>query len=260
MESVGERLKKLRLEKGLGLEEVHKKTKIHPNILKAIEENSLINFNPVYIKGFLKIYCKFLRVDPQDYLPDFKEPINYISSKREEKERQKSIYPNLVIPKIFYLKGSSFLSLLKIKKILIILLIVISIIGIYNLGKFKFFRNKVIPAPKSYLSLPLVTKAKEKNQLTKTSKIPQEVIIRLGIHARENCYVTLKTDDRVVFRGILRKGISEAWQAKERMELSLGNAGVVDLEINGKIISRLGRKGQPLKNILITKEGLSIPR
>ncbi len=85
MESAGARLKKLRLQKGLSLEEVHKQTKIHLDILKAIEEDSLVNFSPVYIKGFLKIYCKFLGVDPRDCVSDYKEPrpkvgVLYLSS------------------------------------------------------------------------------------------------------------------------------------------------------------------------------------
>ena len=58
MESPGARLKKIRLEKGISLEEVHKKTRIHLDLLKAIEEDSLINLSPVYTKGFLKIYCQ----------------------------------------------------------------------------------------------------------------------------------------------------------------------------------------------------------
>ena len=46
MESAGERLKKIRLERGLSLEQVHKATKVHLNVLKAIEEDNLVNFNP----------------------------------------------------------------------------------------------------------------------------------------------------------------------------------------------------------------------
>jgi len=60
-------LKKIRLAKGIRLEEVHKKTKIHINILKAIEGDGLTNLNPVYLKGFIKIYCNFLGVDPKEY-------------------------------------------------------------------------------------------------------------------------------------------------------------------------------------------------
>lgn len=73
MESAGARLKKLRLERGFDLEEVQKKTKIHLNILRSIEEDNFINISPVYLKGFLKLYCQFLGVDPKDYLVDYKE-------------------------------------------------------------------------------------------------------------------------------------------------------------------------------------------
>ena len=74
MESKGARLKSIRLAKGISIEDASKKTKIHLNILKSIEEGSIGNLNPVYLKGFLKIYCKFLGVDPREFIPDYKEP------------------------------------------------------------------------------------------------------------------------------------------------------------------------------------------
>ena len=55
MDKAGERLKKIRLDKGLSIEEVAKKTKVALNILKAIEDDSFINLEPVYVKGFIKI-------------------------------------------------------------------------------------------------------------------------------------------------------------------------------------------------------------
>ena len=73
MQGCGVRLKKVRLERGISLEEAHKKTKIHLDILKALEEDSVVNLNPIYVKGFLKIYCNFLKVDPREYITDYKE-------------------------------------------------------------------------------------------------------------------------------------------------------------------------------------------
>ena len=84
--------------------------------------------------------------------------------------------------------------------------------------------------------------------------------IRLAILAKEaDCWIKLKSDGKVVFQNTLKKGRSESWQAKERIEISLGNARAVELQINEKIISNLGRKGKAVKNIVITKEGLTIP-
>jgi cytoskeleton protein RodZ len=84
--------------------------------------------------------------------------------------------------------------------------------------------------------------------------------IRLGLHAKDDCWVQLKLDGKTMFQNILKKGRFEVWQAKERIDLFLGNVGNVELELNGKIIPSLGRRGQALKNIVITKDGLRIDR
>ena len=105
MQGCGAKLKKIRLEKGITLEEAHKKTKIHLDILKALEADSVVNLSPIYIKGFLKIYCNFLRVDPQDYISDYKESAATVKTvKVVEKEEplesfikapsRKSIFPS----------------------------------------------------------------------------------------------------------------------------------------------------------------------
>jgi len=254
MESVGTKLKNLRLQKGLSLEEVHKETKIHLNILKAIEEDSLVNFSPVYIKGFLKIYCKFLGVDPRDYIADYKEPKAKISYVSDLQERP---VPSFKMPsfKLFSLRAMH----IKPKTMVTIILILIFIIGLFNLGKFISFQaNRVSRRAK----LPAVISSKTDFRVPKPKleNLPVVKIITLDIHAKENCFIQVRADGRVMFQNILKKGRSESWQAKDKIELSLGNAGVVELEVNGKRIPGLGRRGQALKNILITKEGLSVKR
>jgi len=252
MESVGTKLKNLRLQKGLSLEEVHKKTKIHLNILKAIEEDSLINFSPVYIKGFLKIYCKFLGIDPRDCIPDYKEPkakISYVSDLQEKPASSFKIPSFKLLP----------LKAIHIKIIVTIILILIFIIGLFNLGKFISFKASRL-SKRAELPAVISSKTDSKVPIAKLQNSPVVKIITLDIHAKENCFIQVKADSRVIFQNILKKGRSESWQAKDKIELSLGNAGVVELEVNGKRISGLGRRGQAIKNILITKEGLSVKR
>lgn len=235
-ESSGAKLKKRRQELGLSLEEVQKKTKIHLNILKAIEGDSLTGLNPIYLKGFLKIYCKFLGVDPRDCIPDYKEtqarPLNVIVT-RDVKSAG---------GRVDFLKATG----KKYRKTLVFILIIILVsFGLYNLGKAISSRSKAHPPVKAK---PVVKKAESASG------------IRLAIRARENCWVDLKADGRVIFRRVLEKGRFETWQAKDRIELSLGNAGAVELEVNGQRFLNLGRRGQALKGIVITKEGLNIPR
>lgn len=245
IESAGVRLKKIRLEKGLTLEEVQKKTKIHLNVLKAIEGDGLTNLNPVYLKGFLKIYCKFLGIEPKDYIPDYKETqeITQIITKEEAPAKLRE---PISILKSASLRLNSFRLSKKIKKTFIFILAIIFVwLGLFNLGK---------------RQAPAKVTQKPKDLQKATARKETVSVIRLGIRTREKCWISLKVDGRVVVQRVLEKGRFENWQAKEKMELSLGNAGVVELEVNGQLFSNLGRRGQALKNIVITKEGLNIPR
>lgn len=253
-ESVGKKLKDLRLAKGLSLEEVHKATKIHLNILQAIEEDSLVNFNPVYIKGFLKIYCKFLGVEPRDLIADYKEERAVI---KHAADTHKGEYPSLKMLSLgsFPFKAAR----AKLKTALPIVLIAIFIFGLFSLGRFISSRPRR-SANKGASAASAAQKQESKSIDAGTHKAAAAKTITLVIHARENCFIHVKADGRVIFQNILRKGRSESWRAQDKIELSLGNAGVVELEVNGKRISSLGRKGQSVKNILITKEGLSVKR
>ena len=254
-ESGGVRLKKIRLEKGLTLEEVQKKTKIHLIVLKAIEGDGLTNLNPVYLKGFLKIYCKFLGIEPKDYIPDYKETqeITQIITKEEVPTKLRE---PISILKSASLRLNSFRLSKKIKKTFVFILAIIFVwLGLFNLGKFISKKQQV-----SKRQAPAKVAQKPKDLQRAIARKETVSVIRLGIRTRENCWISLKVDGRVVFQRVLEKGRFESWQAKEKMELSLGNGGVVELEVNGQLFSNLGRRGQALKNIVITKEGLTIPR
>ncbi len=261
MESAGARLKKIRLQKGLSLEEVNKNTKIHLNILKAIEEDSLTNLKPIYIKGFMKIYCQFLGVNPKDYLRDYKEtqPITGVVS--DTKEKAVFIKPSSI-------KEWDFM--IRITRVLVVVLIFIFLsFSLFKLGKLVSSGRSSL-AKKGKVSVP--ASAKVVSAKIKPTPVPVSTTeiapkretttgIRLVIQAKDNCWIKLTADGRVIFQNILRKGRSETWQAKDRIELSLGNAGVVALEVNGKVMPSLGRKGQAIRNIVITaKEGLKVLR
>jgi len=279
MESKGIRLKKIRLEKGFTLEEVQKKTKIHLSILEAIEGDSLTNLSPIYLKGFLKIYCKFLEVDPNEYIEDYKEPMYKVSEKARLAVKQAKPLENKPVFKTPSIKLPSLhLSKKVINAFIVSVTVIIFLLILFNLGKFLI--NKIKSLPKKQVHSVRFSHQKETKKPLKSEKIksvdavtvlkplnpetiPQKEPIsgiRLGIRSRENCWISLRVDGKLVFQRVLEKGRFESWQAKNKIELSLGNAGVVELEVNGQLFSNLGRKGQALKNILITKEGLKIGR
>lgn len=263
METQGAGLKKIRLEKGISLEEVQKKTRIHINVLKAIEGDSLTDVDPVYLRGFLKIYCKFLGVDPKDYITHYKEASVFSSGAGgfEYAKKIRSFMPS--------------------RKIIIALACVLAVICaavvLFRLGRNIALRQKARLSAQDAMSFKKIKvkksatpgKSKAAPLAAREALVPERTLalnkeapsgIRLAIRARENCWVSLKVDGRLVFQRVLEKGRFESWKAKEKIELSLGNAAAAELEVNGQLFTNLGRKGQPRKNILITREGLSVSR
>lgn len=254
MELIGAKLKKIRLGKGLTLEEVHKKTKIHLNILKAIEEGSVVDLSPIYLKGFIKIYCKFLGVDFKDYFSDHKEeqakvkPVSFIQS-------ASSKMGSLGSPRKFQLYA-------------IIALAIVFLFGIFGLGKLIAFKRSLTQKRAKAYQLARASNIQTRrvlNVIPKPQMIPVNFGnnmsgVRLTINAREDCWIKVKSDGKLLYNGILKKGRPDSWLAKEKINLSLGNAGVVDLNVNGQVITSLGRRGQVIKDIVITKGGLSVQR
>jgi len=275
MELAGVRLKQLRLERGISLEEVSKKTKIHLSILKAIEEDAVANFNPVYLKGFLKIYCAFLGVDVKDYIGEARQALRMSGSAPSQDRQKEGVFSHAAAT----LKLIPFRKINKtvLKRIFILIATLICIVLLFNVGKIVFVkissvwkkgaahRSAVQPkgptvkqaaaergqkAPPQ--TAPVHTSAQQKTGVTAG--------VRLTVQVKENCWVHVKADGKTVFQRVLMKGRSESWQAKDKIELSVGNAGVVELQVNDKILPSIGKKGQVVKNIVITQDGLSVGR
>jgi cytoskeleton protein RodZ len=69
---IGEKLEEARKRRGLSIREVSEATKIRGEYLAAMEDNSFnINLPEIYIRGFLKNYARFLRLDAIKLLTDY---------------------------------------------------------------------------------------------------------------------------------------------------------------------------------------------
>ncbi|MFC1621235.1 DUF4115 domain-containing protein [Candidatus Omnitrophota bacterium] len=73
--------------------------------------------------------------------------------------------------------------------------------------------------------------------------------------ARYNTWIQVMNGKELLFRGILKKGASDSWEAKTRIDLELGNAGGVTLSFNGKNLGIPGKKGEK-KTVTVTKDGI----
>ncbi|MFH1656024.1 MAG: RodZ domain-containing protein [Candidatus Omnitrophota bacterium] len=238
--SIGERLRSAREKKKISLGDVYAKTKIHTSIIEALEEDRFQEYSLVYIKGFLKIYSQFLGLDTESILQEF---IGLYSPKKPEPIAEE--FPKQKID-LNWLKFR--LNPALIKKILIALTAIVLLTSFVSCLK---RRRAKTPA--------VVEKEKIKEVIPSAVKETKKAkFAKLTVLSKDKCWLQVKLDGKLVYRGIFTKGMSDNWQAEEKIELSVGNAGAIEVEINGEILPSLGRKGQVIKNIVITRNGFSI--
>ena len=259
IETAGSRLKKIRQERGLSLEELSKKTRVHLNVLRAIEGDSISNLSPIYLKGFIKIYCSCLGLDAKEFIgpseqrqkPTLNATVGRPIGTRMEK---KASFIKETSIKLGAIKRELNLKIIIIP---IVIVVVVILLGI-NLIKFISSRPYKSRLEKAKISMSVSASKSDAKQ----TKINNDLTkgFALSIFARGKSWISAKVDGKVVFHGVLARGRSETWQVKEKVELSLGDAGAVELQVNAQRFANLGRHGQPLKNIVINKEGLKISR
>lgn len=276
IETAGARLKKIRQEKGLSLEDMQKKTKIHPNILRSIEGDSITDLSPIYLKGFIKIYCNSLGLDPKDYLGQASSPSKPVLNAAVGRDIGERVEKKPALATDFSVKLRQMRPTPGVKRI--ILFIIVAVIFIFLASKLvnsvsAWHKNSLAKSRAAVVTIPKQKKTREllpKDAINKSStkNIPKQVKAQkdiqqgfmLAVFARDKSWITAKVDGKVVFHGLLARGRTETWQAKEKIELSLGDAGAVELQVNDQRFTKLGRRGQSLKNIVINKDGLKIAR
>lgn len=312
MRKAGEYLKNIREEKGYSVEQVSKGTKISASVIRAIEGGRIDNVEPIYLKGFLKLYCRFLGIAWADFLKEHPLPmlsgssaptskhgrpvVSGVEPSRRAKETSKthaySAKKTKGEPKVSAEPSLWPAFILSNKKnIFIVLLIIASLLSLAVAYKGFVFIKENMPKiqlprvkPKSQAAVspkkppqkviikgnkplksqtlpkasPQQDASKVKVQVSGSIKEAKPKAITVVVRAQEDNFLKVKVDAQMVYQGVLRKGKAESWTAKEKIELSVADAGAIVLEIGEKIFSSLGKRGQPIKNILINSEGLKV--
>jgi cytoskeletal protein RodZ len=283
MKEAGEYLKGIREEKGYSILEVSKSTKLSSSVLRALEEGSIDNIDPVYLKGFLRIYCRFLGVAWEDFLKEHPLPSSAKHSHKqpERPHEEKKVIKNKKLILIFVSAVAASLFIVLAVRGYIFIAKKISDISARRKAvavEPKTPPKTVTKKPKAAPQPPALPKSAQSQRadvvsppsvskdISDRSQIPAPAVkdvkskeITLVVQAQEDCYLSVKVDGKLLYQRQLLKTKTESWRAKDKIELSVGNAGGITLEVNGKRIPALGRRGQVIKNILITREGLKIP-
>lgn len=236
MESLGEYLRRQREIKGLSLKEISDRTKIGINYLMNIEENRFDKIpGEVFTKGFLRIYASSIGLRAEEVIEKYdlqykvaeKEVVVHEDTVQKVKEDR-----HLRIP-------------------LWIWIIPILLIAVFLL--------KGLPRKIGHPPVP----SKEINKLNKpepssipSPDTPQE--LTLSIEALEETWVKILIDGKDVKEVLLKGGDSVTINARKNFGLTVGNAGGIKINFNGKELKTLGPRGKVIRNLVLSREEKSL--
>ncbi len=253
--SIGEILKEARTKKAVSLEEVYSRTKIHPTVLKSLEEDKFDKLpNPLFVKNFIRSYAQFLEVSADDLVKRFdeqgrKDPKQVIFLKPAEYQA-----PTVFAPEAFRF----------------IFIAAALILGLWFLGHvFKAAGAGVSHWRDSMKTMASQKSPKSKAESPTTSKsgswlyssgqgnfpkIAANAPIDLEIRALNDVWLRVTCDGKVLFESILKKGVSNSWSAKESVEIWTGNPSSMQVTVNRASLDNLGKL--TVRKFLITQDGV----
>jgi cytoskeleton protein RodZ len=92
-----------------------------------------------------------------------------------------------------------------------------------------------------------------------TTSAQEKKPISLQLKAVEETWLSLQADDQPGKEMILKPGEGFSVQASDRILMKLGNAGGLDLALNGKPLGKSGKSGEVL-TLIVTSQGVEVKR
>jgi len=261
--SVGSTLQAQRIRKGLSIEDIAHQTKISERYLKAIEaDNFDVLPGLIFARNFVRQYAALLDLDGAALTSDLSPydlaaaplptaPVRYETSSGWD-PRWNSALASLVW--IFLAGGAA-------------------------VGAYVYFNRPArVPAaaaaqpstqvtpqpapqitPVSPVAAGNLAAANAARPAPASAENPLDTrAVRVVITAHEDAWIQVTADGKTVFTGTLKSADEKSFSADDFVKVLAGNAGGIDISLNGKALDSLGPSGQ-VRSIRLTAEGPQFP-
>ncbi len=257
-DTVGYVLKKARDKKDI--QKIATQLRIRPRYLEALEQSRYAEFpGQAYALGFLRTYADFLGLDSECLLMRYRQERSFIKPEKLE----------MPIPEQQNLLPSS--------KYLLWSVLVIALI--WSFWYFLTYSQSETPVPPIAVTeaplveqevlkfqekqetpdVPVVVEIKEKSPAPATPAAPSTAIKkgRVQIVAKDEVWVEIGQDDTLILSRSLKKGeVYDVPTDSENMLLKTGNAGGMDILVDGVKVKSFGPVGAVRSNISLSADKL----
>ena len=236
--SLGSSITQARKSAGLSIEDLSASTNIRTALLKEIESNNFANCGgETYARGHIRNIAMKLGVDPLIFIAAFED---------EQMHTDRSMKELLVENSVMRQPEEA-------RKVSWKVLATISVSSLFIVGLAQIIISNTatveIPEPiasitatESATPLPEATEATPTEQATVSTGEGVELVIS-ATRAKSWLFVSDATG-RTLFSGQMSRGSSKTFRTDVSLNVKIGNAGGVDLTVNGKKVDSIGVDGE----------------
>lgn len=240
--SIGRSLQQARSDAGLTIDEVSASTRVRVPIVQAIEQDDFSRCGgDVYARGHIRTLARAVGLDPEPLVAQYDadhggrpSPTPAAPLFEAERIRPEPRRPNWTAAMVAAIVA------------------VIGFVGftLFNGADDGAGTKKVAegPAPDKPSAKPPTTKPappKPEPSDSAIAAVPQDkVTVKLSAVDDKSWISAKSANGKLLFDGLLLKGQSKTFQDDERVDLILGNAGAIELFVNGKKLEDKFKDGQ----------------
>ncbi|HOV78697.1 MAG TPA: DUF4115 domain-containing protein [Bacillota bacterium] len=236
---IGERLKKAREERGLTLEAVEEETKIRRKYLQAMEEERFqILPGPIYAKAFLKNYARFLNLNVEEIMESYKNLFSPETPAENTEKAEPEKTPANIRKKPRYW-------LYPVIAAILAGLVFSFYYGALGTGRYNKTSGEAGRQTTSQPGEQAQTPAGSPQTDVREPQTPEQIPgVSLVLNVKEKrCWMLVVVDGDTVYQGEVTAGQSKSFSGQEKISITLGNAGVVEVVYNGQNVGFLGGDG-----------------
>ena len=233
--SLGSLIAKARKDAGLSLEDLAAKTNIRISVLSEIEKDNFEHCGgETYARGHVRNIAVVLKVDQKEFIRLYDE---------EQGGETRSIKDLLIENSVMRLPAEA-------RKVSWKVLVIISVVSLFVIGIAQVVisnvnTNEVVSTAPSASASPTAEEtatespsAEPSAKNTFSSGTGVEVVINAA-RAKSWLFVS-DASGRTLFSGQIPRGAVKTFSSDSQLNLKVGNAGGVDLKVNGKKVEAIG--------------------
>jgi cytoskeleton protein RodZ len=265
--SVGEKLRAARLDQGLELAELSARTKISAKFLAALENDDRQSIpGGFFYRNWVQQYARALSLDSAALTAEVDRI--FISEQAPPLPGQISGSLREIKPARINMERSSGGGSRLTYSLVLLVAVVLGCSGLYAwwhktvqqtqaAAPVENRKPVTVPAPQSPPQAP-VAKAVEPPSAAPAAPVPApEGDVQVEVSATEETWVSISGDGKQSFSGILQPSEIKTVAARDVARIRTGNAGGLQVRLNGKPIGPIGPAGQ-IRTVIIDRTGFHI--